>query len=108
MSYRVLLTDDAARDLEQLCGYIAEHDSRASAGHVLDGIEAAFKCLNSLPNHGNHPTGPLALGIKEYLETFFKPYRIIYRVMGDVVYVNVIADGRRGMQTLLEGRRIQG
>ena len=35
----------------------------------------------------------------------FKPYRIIYRVMGDGVYVLVIADGRRDMRALL-GRRL--
>ena len=44
------------------------------------------------------------LGIREYREVFFKPYRIIYRVMGDGVYVLVIADGRRDMRALLERR----
>ena len=40
----------------------------------------------------------------KYREIFFKPYRIIYRVMEDNVYVLVIADGRRDMQTLLQRR----
>ena len=43
-------------------------------------------------------------GIREYREIFFKPYRIICRVMEDNVYVLVIADGRRDMQTLLQRR----
>jgi len=38
---------------------------------------------------------------------FFKPYCLIYRVMGRDVVVFVIVDGRRDMQVLLE-RRLLG
>lgn len=39
MTYKVLLTDDAARDLEELHRYIAEQDAPAAADGVLDRIE---------------------------------------------------------------------
>ena len=45
--------------------------------------------------------------IKDYRQVFFKPYRLIYRVMGRDVVVLVIADGRRDMQSLLT-RRLLG
>jgi toxin ParE1/3/4 len=48
------------------------------------------------------------LGIKEYRQAFFKPYRIIYRVIDEQVVVYVIADGRRDMQTLLSRRLLGG
>ncbi|RPJ74031.1 MAG: type II toxin-antitoxin system RelE/ParE family toxin, partial [Desulfobacteraceae bacterium] len=35
---------------------------------------------------------------------FFKPYRIIYRVMDKNVYVLLVVDGRRDMQSLLQRR----
>ena len=44
------------------------------------------------------------LGIREYREIFFKPYRIIYRIMKKNVYVLLIVDGRRDMQSLLQRR----
>jgi toxin ParE1/3/4 len=44
---------------------------------------------------------------REYREISFKPYRIIYRVMAENVYVLVIADGRRDMQALLQRRLLQ-
>ncbi len=47
------------------------------------------------------------MGIREYRETRFKPYRVIYRIMGRRVFVHLIADGRRDMRTLLE-RRLLG
>ena len=45
--------------------------------------------------------------IKDYRQVFFKPYRLIYRVMGRDVVVFVIAVGRRDMQSLLT-RRLLG
>ena len=44
------------------------------------------------------------MGIREYREAHFKPYRIVYRVLGEEVYVYLVADGRREMQTLLASR----
>jgi toxin ParE1/3/4 len=43
----------------------------------------------------------LDLGIKDYRQVLFKPYRLIYRVMGHDVVVFVIADGLRDLQSLL-------
>ena len=44
------------------------------------------------------------MAIHEFREIFYKPYRIIYRVEHRTVYVYLIADGRRDMQTLLSRR----
>ena len=41
-------------------------------------------------------------------EIFFKPYRLVYRVVENDVYVFLIADGRRDMQTRLQWRLLQG
>ncbi len=42
MSFRVFLTDDAARDLEDIHDYIVLHDLPGKADHVLDRMEKAF------------------------------------------------------------------
>jgi len=104
MRFKVSLTADAARDLEELYDYIAERDSIESAGHVLDRIEKVLQSLATQPERGSHPKELLALGIREYRQNFFKPYRMIYRVNGQHVVVYLIADGRRDMQTLLARR----
>ena len=107
MRFEVLLTEDAARDLEEIYGYISEHDAPAKASHVLDRIEVVVGGLATFPERGTHPRELLVLGIREYRETRFKPYRVIYRIMGKRVFVYLIADGRRDMPTLLE-RRLLG
>lgn len=104
MPYRVLLTQGAANDLEELDNWIATHDSPERADYVLDRISEAFQELTELPERGTHPKELSALGIREFREVFFKPYRIIYRVERRTVYVYLIADGRRDMQTLLSRR----
>ena len=104
MPFAVLLTVDAARDLEDLYQYIAVHDASGKADHVLTNIEKVFGSLSEFPERGVYPKELLALGIRDYREIFFKPYRLIYRVAGDVVHVFLIADGRRDMQTLLQRR----
>jgi toxin ParE1/3/4 len=107
MPFKVFLTDDAVRDLEQVYDYIEHHDAPSRAEYVLGKIEKAFLSLSENPNRGAYPRELSALGIKEYREVFFKPYRIIYRVEGRRAYVLMIVDGRRDMQTLLERRLLQ-
>jgi len=63
--------------------------------------------LSESPNRGAYPKELLVLGIRDYREIFFKPYRVIYRVLGNVVHVFLIADGRRDMQTLLQRRLLE-
>jgi toxin ParE1/3/4 len=104
MPFSVLLTDDAARDLEELCEYIAHSDSPGKAGAVLNKIESLFEKLGAFPERGSYPKELIALGIREYRQVLFKPYRIIYQTIDKNVYVLLIADGRRDMQALLERR----
>lgn len=107
MRFEVRLTADAVRDLEEIDDWIATHDSPANAAHVAAGIEAAIGTLKRFPERGRHPAELLELGIRDFRETFFKPYRIMYYVDEKRVNVVLIADGRRDLQALL-ARRLLG
>jgi toxin ParE1/3/4 len=104
MPYKVLLTGSAARDLEDLDAYITENDSPAAADHVLGKIEEMVATLTEFPERGTYPQELSSLGIREYREIFFKPYRIVYRVSKQTVYIYLITDGRRDMEALLRRR----
>ena len=108
MAFRVLLTDDAVRDLEEIRDYLDARESPARADDVLDRIAETFRGLSEHPHRGSYPGELLDIGIREYREVFFKPYRIVYRVIGETVYVLVIADGRRDMRSLLGRRLLEG
>ena len=107
MAFTVLLTEDAAADLEDIYSHISEHDSQQKAEYVLDQLESKFVSLSEMPERGVLPRELSILGVRDYREVFFKPYRIIYRVDDDNVYVYLVVDGRRDMQSLLQ-RRLLG
>ena len=107
MLYEVSLTKDAERDLEEIYLYIAEHDSRGSADHVLERLIQATDALRTSPDRGSYVNELRSLGISEYRQIFFKPYRLIYRVHSKKVIIYVITDGSRDMESLL-ARRLLG
>ena len=105
--YEVLLTRAAEQDLESIHDYIAEFDCVANANYVLDQLMEVVDGLTHFPERGSYPKELAALGIKEYRQTAFKPYRVIYRVVGSQVVIYLIIDGRRDMQSAL-ARRVFG
>ncbi|GAA0920780.1 type II toxin-antitoxin system RelE/ParE family toxin [Rothia nasimurium] len=107
-SYDVLLSQGAEQDLESIHDYIAEFDCVANANYVLDQLMTAVEQLARFPEGGSHPKELLALGIKEYRQTTFKPYRVIYRVHENRVVIYLIVDGRRDMTSLMTRRLLGG
>lgn len=107
MRYEVLLTAAADADLTEIIDWIAEHDSPDRAEYVLQRISDAVDGLSRFPERGSYPKELLAVGMREYRETRFKPWRIVYRVEGRRVFVYLIADARRDLRELL-ARRLLG
>lgn len=105
--FEVLLTEGAEQDLEAIHDYISEFDCVANANYVLDELMVVAASLSKFPERGSYPKELVGLGIKEYRQTFFKPYRLIYRITGNQVIIHLIADGRRDMQSVL-ARRLLG
>jgi toxin ParE1/3/4 len=101
------LTEHALPDLDDIAHHITLHDGPERAEYVGREIEKAFSSLVTLPSRGNYPQELLALGERTFREVHFKPYRIVFRVVGHQVTVHIIADGRRDMHALLS-RRLLG
>jgi toxin ParE1/3/4 len=108
MAFQVAIAEGAEHDLEDIITYIAKHDSPRSAEHVLSRILEIADSLTAAPTRGLQPKELRSLGDQEYRQVFFKPYRLIYRVVAHQVVVYLIADGRRDMQSLLARRFLGG
>lgn len=106
-SYRVLLVKEAERDLAEIVAWIAEHDSPGHADAVLAQLLDLCSRLESHPARGHVPPELDAIGVKDYREVRFKPYRVVYQIIGRQVVVQVIADGRRSLGHLLERRLLR-
>lgn len=107
MTYEVAITDDAEIDLQELYEYIVRTDSVGAADHVLDRLEELASTLAADPSRGSTPKELRSLGLGEYRQVFFKPYRVVYRVLDERLVIYLVADGRRNMQSLLSRRLLR-
>jgi toxin ParE1/3/4 len=76
-------------------------------GYLLDELETLCAHLSSLAHRGHVPPELERVAVTAYREVHFKPYRVIYEVVGKVVFVHCVLDGRRDMQSLLERRLLR-
>lgn len=107
MSFAVVLTEDAVHDLDDLCSFIAAQNGIERADGVLEGIHEKLATLRDFPERGEYPPELAALGIRQFRQIHYKPWRMVYQVAADTVTVLLIADGRQDMQTRLQ-RRLLG
>ncbi len=106
-AFRVFQTEDAIADIEDIHAYIADRDSAARADGVVDALESLCATLAKLPERGNVPAELRDIGITSYREVHYKPYRVLYRIIDDRVFVTCVVDGRRDMQSLLQRRLLR-
>jgi toxin ParE1/3/4 len=107
VSYTVFITSHAEHDLEAIHEYIAQHDSPKNAKYVLDRLSVIVEKLSSMPERGTVPVELRSLGMTEFRQLYFKPYRVIYRISENQVIIYLVADGRQDMHSLL-ARRLLG
>lgn len=105
--YVVLLTEEAEADLIEIAEFIETHDSAERADYVYEKIKQAVLKLETLPGRGRVVPELREIGVTEYRELLYKPYRILYFVVGKRVIVHGIFDGRRGIEELLSRRLLR-
>jgi len=104
--HAVYVTDAAARDLDDICHYIETHDSAEAADYVHGKIKEAVLSLGTAPLRGRVVPELERLGVLDFREVFFKPYRVLYFAADRNVYVYAIFDGRRDLDAVFQ-KRIQ-
>lgn len=107
MTYQVLLVEDAELDLIELYPYLARNDSVFAAEHLLDAIKNKCASLAQLAQRGHVPPKLERIGVFEYRETHYKPYKIIYQILDRQVFIHCILDGRRNLEDLLHRRLLR-
>ena len=98
MDFKVVWTDSAISDLEDVCAYISRDNPPASQ-RVGRGILDHVKILESFPFVGpTYPRGSMGT-IREIV---FEKYRIFYEVLAEPKIVNVLRvwHGARGEPVL--------
>ena len=102
--YTVNVTGGARADLQDIFDYISVHDAPRKAEQLIEKLESLIATLAVFPERGSINKELRELGVRDYREVYFKPYRVIYTVQQNVVFVLMVVDGRRDMQTILRRR----
>ena len=98
--YTILWSNQAKEDLSEIIEYIAFED-KTLALKILDKIEEKVTQLELFPKRGRIVPELKAFNFLTYREIFLSPWRIIYKIESDVVFVISVLDGRRNIEDLL-------
>jgi addiction module RelE/StbE family toxin len=104
--YRVIWTETASRDLEEIVAYIAQ-GSRQQARKVLKQIRGKTATLRSSPSRGRIVPEFLDFDLRSWRELVLSPWRVIYRIQGNLVFVDAVIDGRRDVEDILMRRLLR-
>lgn len=105
--YKLLFDPQAKQDLKEIFIFAAANDSISAANKLLDSLEKTCYRLEELPERGHTLPELKQTGIKKYLEIHFKPYRVIYEIDNNLVYIHSVLDGRRNIQEILSERLLR-
>ena len=99
-TYKVQWTSNAKEDLLNIVAYIKE-DSPSIARDVYQKIKNKANSSNFLPLRGRLVPELQKEGITMYRELITSPWRIMYKVDSDTVYIMAIFDSRQNIEDLL-------
>jgi toxin ParE1/3/4 len=105
--YDVIFDHDAEDDLFDIYAFVAMNDSVEKADRLFESLRRSCLKLRKLPLRGNIPTELFEIGVIEFRELHYKPYRIIYSLESTTVYVHCVLDGRRDIQEILQERLLR-
>ena len=104
--YKIIWTKTTERDLEEIIDYITI-DSQQNAASIFDRIRAKCETLQYNPYRCRIPPEFKEIKILSYRDLILMPYRIIFKVEQNIVYILGVFDGRRDLEEILIDRIIR-
>jgi len=98
--YKVRWTSNAKEDLLSIVAYIKE-DSPTIARGIYEKIKEKAHSSNLFPLRGRVVPELQKEGITMYRELISSPWRIMYKVDNDTIYIMAIFDSRQNVEELL-------
>jgi toxin ParE1/3/4 len=107
VKFKVNIVSSAEEDLFEIYQYVYFNDSEEIAESLYSKLFEKCLSLQEYPHRGHVPSELSLLGVDDFPEIDYKPYRIIYQIVEKVVFIHCILDGHRDMQKLLHERLIR-
>ncbi|MFZ2394246.1 MAG: type II toxin-antitoxin system RelE/ParE family toxin [Rhodoferax sp.] len=104
---KTVILASAERDLVELRSYIVKNFSLATWQKSFGKLKESIRNLARFPHLGAIPEELEALHQSQYRQALSDMHRIIYEIRQDTIYIHIIADARRDMQSLLMRRLVR-
>ena len=103
--FRVIWTEQAKTDLEEILLYIAR-ESAEIAARKYEELKIAASRLKDFPQTGRIIPELEEQNITTYRELVVSPWRIMYKIEREEVYILALLDGRRNIEDILLKRQL--
>ncbi|HEY8034091.1 MAG TPA: type II toxin-antitoxin system RelE/ParE family toxin [Methylobacter sp.] len=100
VDYQVRWAKTAERDLVEIIEYIMQ-SSPATANKIFKKIKIKTEDLILLPDRGRIVPELFSQGISLYREIIIPPWRVIYRIVEETVFILAVIDSRRNVEDVL-------
>lgn len=104
--FRVEWTRAASSDLLNIIDYVSEDSAHTAIG-IFEKIRSKCEALIQSPARGRVVPELKKYGISSYHEIIIKPWRIIYRISDNKIYVLAVIDSRRNIEDILIERFLE-
>jgi plasmid stabilization system protein ParE len=101
--FAVKWAEAADKDLAGIVEYVAS-ESVIDALKILGRIKKQAEALKEFPERGRVVPELASQGIYQYREKVVAPWRLIYRIGDELVYVLAVIDSRRNLEDILLDR----
>lgn len=101
--FKIIWSETAHADLLGIIEYIAQ-ESPANAKKILKSIKDKASNLYLSPQQGRVLPELQEQGITQYRELIINPWRLIYRITEDRVFVLSVLDARQNVEDILLNR----
>jgi len=105
-NFTVYWTETAQKDLVGIIDYISI-DSVESALKIFEKLKKEAEELDNFPYRGRIVPELKYHNIESYRELIISPWRIIYRIEDEKVFILAVFDGRRNFEDILLDRFIK-
>ena len=103
----VVFLNSAERDLLELKDYVLKNFGKTAWRATYKKIKDAAARLKKFPLEGRVPDELASLNVTQYRQVVAGLNRIIYEVRGQTLYIHIVCDTRKDMQSLLTRRLLR-
>ncbi|PKG99360.1 type II toxin-antitoxin system RelE/ParE family toxin [Paraglaciecola sp. MB-3u-78] len=105
--YSVEITRSALKDLEQISDFYLSHSDQKIVTYLISLIESAIEQLKTMPERGGEVSTLVRETGRRYQQYLADPFRVIYRVEKNSVFVVMVLHQRQSIQKALRNRLLK-